>query len=70
LPSRKKATGLKACRDCKFLNKQSATECENCGSKRFAEVWDGLIILYNVESSQVAQSLSIKKPGRYALKLY
>jgi len=70
LPARKHSVGLKACRECRFLNPVSVQTCDNCGSQKFAELWDGLIILYDVNQSKIAQSLDIKKPGKYALKLY
>jgi DNA-directed RNA polymerase subunit E" len=70
LPARRRSVGLKACRECHFLNPVGAQTCGNCGSQKFAELWDGLIILYDVEQSKIAQSLDIKKPGKYALKLY
>ncbi|MEM0321713.1 MAG: transcription elongation factor subunit Spt4 [Thermoprotei archaeon] len=69
MPSKPSST-LKACKVCKFLNPTKATSCENCGSPKFSEAWSGLIIVYDVENSQIAKTLSITKRGKYALELY
>jgi len=44
-------------------------ECPNCGSREFSEEWEGMVIILDVERSQVAKRLGIEKPGRYAIKL-
>jgi transcription elongation factor SPT4 len=56
-----------ACRRCKTLTTDST--CPNCGSTEFSNEWSGLIIIINPAKSQVAQTLGISKPGRYALKV-
>jgi len=43
--------------------------CPNCGSTEFSNEWSGLIIVLNPAKSQVAKTLAITKPGRYALKV-
>jgi DNA-directed RNA polymerase subunit E" len=66
----KATAGLKACKNCKFLNPPKATTCENCGSQKFSETWSGLIIIYDPDNSQIAKALNITKRGKYALELY
>jgi DNA-directed RNA polymerase subunit E" len=43
--------------------------CPNDGSTELSNEWSGLIIIINPEKSQVAKTLGIEKPGRYALKV-
>ncbi len=56
-----------ACRKCKTLT--SEKECPNDHSTELSKEWSGLIIIINPERSQVAKTLGITKPGRYALKV-
>ncbi|MCL5788407.1 MAG: DNA-directed RNA polymerase, subunit E'' [Candidatus Marsarchaeota archaeon] len=70
MSSRRHPSGLKACRECKYLNPSSASTCESCGSSKFADLWEGLVVIYDVDGSAAAVSVGAKKPGKYALKLY
>ncbi len=56
-----------ACRKCRTLTNEKV--CPNCGSTEFSNEWSGLIIVLNPAKSQVAKTLAITKPGRYALKV-
>ncbi len=56
-----------ACRKCKMLTTEKA--CPKDGSTELSSEWSGLIIIINAERSQVAKTLGIEKPGRYALKV-
>ncbi|HUI86099.1 MAG TPA: transcription elongation factor subunit Spt4 [Nitrososphaerales archaeon] len=56
-----------ACRKCKMLTNEKA--CPNDGSTELSSEWSGLIIIINPAKSQVAKTLAITKPGRYALKV-
>ncbi|MDG6953427.1 MAG: DNA-directed RNA polymerase, subunit E'' [Nitrososphaerota archaeon] len=56
-----------ACRKCKALTTEKA--CPNDGSTELSKDWSGLIVIINAEKSQVAKTLGIAKPGRYALKV-
>ncbi len=60
---------FKACRRCKALVPREAEQCPICGSKDFTMEWEGIVIILDVEKSQVARMLGITKPGRYAIKL-
>jgi len=70
MSAKRHSSQLKACRECRFLNQPKAKSCENCGSTRFAESWDGLIVVYDTEHSLIAKTMEVKRPGRYALNLY
>jgi DNA-directed RNA polymerase subunit E" len=56
-----------ACRKCHMLT--SEKKCPNDGSNELSGEWSGLIIVLDPQRSQVAQTLSIRTPGRYALKV-
>ena len=56
-----------ACRKCRMLTTEKA--CPNDGSTELRNEWSGLIIIINSEKSEVAKTLGIARPGRYALKV-
>jgi len=56
-----------ACRKCKTLT--TGRICPNCKSKDLSPNWSRLVIINDVDSSNIAKTLDIKKPGRYALKV-
>jgi DNA-directed RNA polymerase subunit E" len=56
-----------ACRKCKTLT--SGRICPNCKSKDLSPDWSGLVVVNDIDSSLVAKTLNITKPGRYALKV-
>ena len=57
---------LYACTHCSLLTeKQQCPECKNPTSSN----WSGLLIITNVEESEVAQELGITEPGEYALRV-
>ena len=56
-----------ACRKCKSLT--SGKVCPGCGSTNLSTEWSGLVVVLNPEKSDVARSLTITKPGRYALRV-
>jgi DNA-directed RNA polymerase subunit E" len=43
--------------------------CPNCKSTDLSSEWSGLIIIIDPVKSQVAKTLGITVPGRYALKV-
>jgi DNA-directed RNA polymerase subunit E" len=43
--------------------------CPNDKSNELSSEWSGLIIVLDVHHSNVAQTLGITTPGRYALKV-
>ncbi len=44
-------------------------KCPNDGSNELSDEWSGLIIVLDPKKSQVAKTLNITVPGRYALKV-
>uniref|UniRef100_A0A7J3ZLT5 Transcription elongation factor Spt4 n=1 Tax=Fervidicoccus fontis TaxID=683846 RepID=A0A7J3ZLT5_9CREN len=66
--SRKKA-GFKACLKCRLLVDPSVEVCPNCSSRDFTLDWEGMVIVLEPETSEVAKMLDIKSPGRYALRV-
>jgi len=60
---------FKACKNCKALMPLDAQVCSICGSSDFSEEWSGMIIVLDPVGSQIAKSLGITKPGRYAVKI-
>ena len=55
-----------ACKNCHVITEKDV--CPNCSiptSKR----WRGYVIIRDPDSSQIAQKMNIKKPGKYALKV-
>ena len=56
-----------ACRKCHMLTHEKT--CPNDKSNELSSEWSGLIIVLDVQHSNVAQTLGITVPGRYALKV-
>jgi len=56
-----------ACRKCHMLTTEK--KCPNEGSNELSGEWSGLIIVLDPKKSKVAETLAIKTPGRYALKV-
>lgn len=46
-----------------------AIVCKNCSSSDLTKNWYGYIIILEPEKSEIAKMLSIKTPGKYALKV-
>lgn len=58
----------RACRDCKFIT-ASRDRCENCGSTNLTQVFSGIIIILDVERSEIARELGVRKKGSYAIRV-
>jgi DNA-directed RNA polymerase subunit E" len=56
-----------ACRRCTAITQGKV--CPVCGSEDLTENWKGLVILFEPSGSDVAITLGLKKPGRYALQV-
>lgn len=57
----------KACRKCKRLTAES--RCPVDGSSDLSDDWSGLIVILDAQHSDVAQTLGVKSPGRYAFSV-
>lgn len=58
---------LRACLKCKHLT--SSSICDVCKSSNLSSDWSGLFIVIRPESSELAKTLGITSPGRYAIKV-
>lgn len=56
-----------ACRKCKTLT--NGKVCPNCKSKNLSSDWSGLVVVMDVNTSLIAKTLKVDRPGRYALKV-
>ncbi|MEK6835736.1 MAG: transcription elongation factor subunit Spt4 [Nanoarchaeota archaeon] len=56
----------KVCKKCKiFVEKDT---CPICNDKQFTTTWKGRIVILDVNKSEIAKKLEIKKDGEYAIK--
>lgn len=46
-----------------------AIVCKNCGSSDLTKNWYGYIVIIDTEKSEIAKTLGIKNPGKYALRV-
>jgi DNA-directed RNA polymerase subunit E" len=73
---------VRACRKCRKIieeddiktssdrKKRSVIkECPICGAQSFTTFWKGYALIIDPEKSDVAKSMDVKTPGRYALRL-
>jgi DNA-directed RNA polymerase subunit E" len=73
---------VRACRKCRKIieeddvkteadkKKRSVIkECPVCQSQIFTTFWKGYVLVIDPEKSEVAKSMDVKLPGRYALRL-
>ncbi|HKY11012.1 MAG TPA: transcription elongation factor subunit Spt4 [Nitrososphaera sp.] len=57
----------KACRKCKVITMGKV--CPNCKSTDLSVDWSGIILVFDARNSQVAKTLDITTPNKYALKV-
>ncbi|MBU7027251.1 MAG: DNA-directed RNA polymerase, subunit E'' [Theionarchaea archaeon] len=57
---------MKACRECHRIVEGNI--CPVCKMAHLTDDWSGLIIIFDIES-ELAKSLNITHPGRYALRV-
>ena len=57
----------KACRKCKVIT--TGKVCPNCKSTDLSADWSGVIVVFDPIKSQVAKTLEITSPNKYALKV-
>jgi DNA-directed RNA polymerase subunit E" len=66
--SKRTLARFKCCLRCKALLLSQANICPNCKSSEFTIDWSGIVIIFDPESSVIAKTLNLTKPGRYAIK--
>ena len=57
----------KACTNCHTI--MYGNICPNCKSTTLSDDFTGLLFIIDTELSELAKKTSIKKPGKYALKV-
>lgn len=57
----------KACKACNMLS--SGPVCHNCKSTNLSDEWSGLIVVFDVQNSEIAKKMNIKTPGKYAVRV-
>lgn len=55
----------KVCKNCKRFVKGSV--CPVCNQSNFTRTWKGVIFVNDPADSEIAQTLEITTPGKYAL---
>jgi len=58
----------KACRDCNRIV-EDASECPVCKNNDLSDSWNGLVVIYDPEDSEIAERIGISTPGRYAIRV-
>ena len=58
----------KACRDCNRIV-EDASECPVCKNNDLSDSWNGLVVVYDPEDSEIAERIGISTPGRYAIRV-
>jgi DNA-directed RNA polymerase subunit E" len=57
-----------ACKNCKRIV-ESGNTCPICKGNDLTTAWNGLVIIYSVDDSAIAEEVGIKSPGRYAIRV-
>jgi RNA polymerase subunit RPABC4/transcription elongation factor Spt4 len=57
----------KACPECHLISLGSI--CPNCKAKGLSDDYSGLVIIFDPESSVIANAMEIQKKGYYALRV-
>jgi len=60
---------LKACKKCGALVQNDVNVCPVCGSTEFTTNWEGMVIIMDPQSSELAKELSIPNPGMFAIRV-
>jgi len=57
----------RACTNCHMIVYGSV--CPNCKSTSFSDDFTGVLIVIDLEASNIAKKAGVTKPGKYALKV-
>jgi len=58
----------RACRNCNRIV-EDASECPVCKNNDLSDSWNGLVVVYDPEDSEIADRIGISTPGRYAIRV-
>jgi len=57
----------KACMNCRSI--VTGSVCPVCQGTSLTKTWEGMIVVFDPETSEVAKVIGAKCPGKYALKI-
>lgn len=57
----------KACKNCHFISMGNL--CPICKSPNLSEDWSGLVVIVDLEKSEIAKKLGAKSSGKYAIRV-
>ncbi|MBI5036319.1 DNA-directed RNA polymerase subunit E'' [Candidatus Micrarchaeota archaeon] len=57
----------RACTKCRAI--ADGQSCPLCSGTDLTKTWEGAILVFNPETSEVAKAIGAKAPGKYALKI-
>ncbi|OYT43215.1 MAG: DNA-directed RNA polymerase subunit E'' [Candidatus Aenigmarchaeota archaeon ex4484_56] len=58
---------MRACKICHRLTEDK--ECPVCKTKELTENWQGIVVIFNPEKSEIAKELGFLESGKYAIKV-
>ena len=61
-----------ACRTCKRVfrvPRRGSDVCPFCKTRTLTDNWNGLVVVFNPDSSILAEKIGVEKPGRYAINV-
>ncbi|MEE9509995.1 MAG: transcription elongation factor subunit Spt4 [Candidatus Bathyarchaeia archaeon] len=57
----------KACKNCKLIIADNL--CPECKTMSASDDWIGEVIIFDSNTSKIAKTMTLEKPGRYALRV-
>jgi len=57
----------KACKNCRYIS--NGPVCPNCKSTNLSDDWTGLAVIIDPDKSEIAKTMRVKAPGRYAIRV-
>jgi DNA-directed RNA polymerase subunit E" len=58
-----------ACGECHSILADDQDQCHHCPTSPVSRDWQGLVIVFNPEMSEVGKRMGVTRPGSYALKV-
>ncbi len=58
-----------ACGECNAILDDEQDQCHHCPTSPISRDWQGLVIVFNPEMSEVGKRMGVTRPGSYALKV-
>ncbi len=57
----------KACKNCRLIS--AGPICPNCKSTNLSDDWTGFVVVIDPNNSEIAKKMTIKTPGKYAIRV-